>query len=112
MNTAALDSALVEELRRQHGVHTLILYGSHARGDATVESDVDVGRFADVPATVRDARLWNKVFLDAFVYPTARAEAPDAEMMKLCGGRVLLDERQLATALLEHLKVLDRQGPP
>jgi Nucleotidyltransferase domain len=36
-----LDSALVGDLRRAHGVHTVILYGSRARGDATAESDVD-----------------------------------------------------------------------
>lgn len=107
-----LDSALVEDLRREHGVHTLILYGSRARGDETPESDVDVAGFADVPVTARDARLWHGMFLDAFVYPTALAQAPDADMLKLCGGRVLLDERTLAVPLLELLAALDRQGPP
>jgi hypothetical protein len=107
-----LDAALIEDLRREHGVHTLILYGSRARGDATTESDIDVAGFAEVTETVRDARLWNGMFLDAFVYPTALARTPDADMLKLCGGRVLLDERQLAVPLLEHLATLDRQGLP
>jgi hypothetical protein len=107
-----LDSALTEELRREHGVHTLILYGSRARGDATPESDIDVAGFADVTATSRDARLWRGMYLDAFVYPVAVAQAPDAEMLKLCGGRVLLDERQLAGPLFDRLAALDRQGPP
>jgi len=106
-----LDAALIEDLRRDHGVHTLVLYGSHARGDATPESDVDVAGFAEVPETVRDARLWNGMCLDAFVYPTALAQAPDVDMLKLCGGRVLLDERQLAAPLLERLAALDRRGP-
>jgi hypothetical protein len=107
-----LDSALVDDLRRTHGVHTLVLYGSHAVGDATAESDIDVAGFADVPETVRDARIWNGMFLDAFVYPTALAQAPDVEMLKMCGGRTLLDERGIAGSLLERLAVLDRQGPP
>jgi uncharacterized protein len=107
-----LDSALVEDLRRAHDVHTVILYGSRARGDATAESDIDVVGFAEVPVTLRDARLWNGMYLDAFVYPTALAQAPDADMLKLCGGRVLLDERQLAGPLLAELAVRDRQPPP
>jgi hypothetical protein len=107
-----LESELIEDLRRAHGVHTLILYGSLARGDATPESDIDVAGFADVATTTRDARVWNGKFLDAFVYPTALAQSPDADLLKLCGGRVLLDERGLAVSLLEQLDALDRTGPP
>lgn len=107
-----LDAALVEDLVLAHRVHTLILYGSRARGDATPESDLDVAGFADVAETARDARLWNGIYLDAFVYPTALAQAPDADLLKLRGGRVLLDARSLAGPLLEHLEALDRRGPP
>jgi hypothetical protein len=103
---------LVDDLRRTHGVHTLVLYGSHAHGDATAGSDVDVAGFADVPGTVRDARPWRGWVLDAFIYPTALAQAPDTDMLKMVGGRVLLDERGIAGPLLERLAALDRQGPP
>jgi hypothetical protein len=106
------DAALVDDLRQTHGVHTIILYGSHAHGDATPASDVDVAGFADVPDTIRDARPWHGWLLDAFIYPTALAQAPDTDMLKLLGGRVLLDERGIAGPLLERLAVLDRQGPP
>jgi hypothetical protein len=46
------------------------------------------------------------------VYPSALAQAPDADMLKLCGGQVLLDERRLAAPLLESLAALDCKGPP
>jgi len=113
MRRVNLDDALIDELRRLHGAHTLILYGSRARGDATAESDVDVAAFADVEATTRDARLWEGVFLDAFVHPTAvAAAAPDVEMLKLERSRVLLDERGLARPLLERVAALAAKGPP
>lgn len=98
---------LVAEMRA-HGAHTLLLYGSHARGDATAESDVDVAAFADVPETYRDARLFEGVFLDAFIYPTSLAEsAPTEELLKLGGSHVLIDDRGLAAPLLERVAELE-----
>ncbi|HEY4056391.1 MAG TPA: nucleotidyltransferase domain-containing protein, partial [Kofleriaceae bacterium] len=106
------EAALVAELIAAHGAHTIILYGSRARGDATEESDIDVAAFADVERTTRDARRWNGFYLDAFVYPTAIASAPaDDEMLKFRGARVLLDDRDLARAFLASVHDHDARGP-
>ena len=105
------DAELIDELRRAYSAHTMILYGSYARGDATDESDIDVACFADVDDTSRDARLWHGIYLDGFVYPTKLATAPDLDMLKLVGGRVLVDDRALATPLLDQLAETDRRGP-
>lgn len=108
----SFEATLVDELRRVHGVHTIILYGSRSRGEATMESDVDVASYADIAEATRDARMWNGMFLDAFVYPTTRLdEAPDADVLKLCGGQVLLDERGLAGPYLDQVNALELQGP-
>ncbi|HEY1814089.1 MAG TPA: nucleotidyltransferase domain-containing protein [Kofleriaceae bacterium] len=100
---------VVAEMRRAHGAHAVILYGSHARGDATAESDVDVAAFADVSRVMRDARPWRGSYLDGFVYPTATEPEPD--LLKLVGGTILLDERGTARALLDRLDELERRGP-
>lgn len=100
---------LIAEMRAKHAVHTLVLYGSFARGDATAESDVDVAGFADIVETYRDARPWGGTFLDAFVYPTAVAtDTVTDELSKLAGGRVLVDERGLAAAMLARVDALER----
>jgi hypothetical protein len=109
----SFEESLVAELRRVHGVHTIILYGSRSRGEATPESDIDVACYADVAEGTRDARLWNDMYLDAFIYPSAQlGEAPTAKRLKLSGGQVLLDERGLAAAYLERIAALEEQGPP
>jgi hypothetical protein len=109
----SFEASLIDELRRTHGVHTIILYGSRSRGEATPESDIDVASYADGVESTRDARLWNEMYLDAFVYPTARlGEAPDADILKLAGGQVLLDERGLAQPYLDRIAALEQQGPP
>jgi hypothetical protein len=108
------EAALLDELQRVHGTHTIILYGSRARGDETPDSDIDVAGFADVATMTRDARLWRGLYLDGFIYPSAIAVAatPEPDLLKLVGGRVLLDDRGLAGPLLERLAALDREPPP
>jgi uncharacterized protein len=112
--TNGRDETLVAEIRRSHAAHTIILYGSRARGDATPDSDIDVAAFAEVATTMRDARHWHGLYLDGFVYPTAVATSPtlDPEMLNLADGRVLLDERGLAGALLDRVAAMDREPPP
>ena len=106
------EAALLEEIRRVHGAHTIILYGSHARGDATPDSDIDFAAFAEVATMTRDARRWRETYLDGFIYPSAAVTSLDPELLKLVGGRVLLDERGLAGPLLDRLAALDREPPP
>ena len=107
-----IEADVLAEIVRAHAPHTVILYGSRARGDATAESDVDIVAYADVDETYRDARRWNGVFLDVFVHPTAKAEETSEEELKLLGGEIVLDQRGLGAPLLERLAALDSAGPP
>ncbi len=47
---------LVAELVTVHGVHTVILYGSYARGDATAAADATIEAIAALVEQVTAAR--------------------------------------------------------
>lgn len=117
MLTDALLADMVAEQRAQHAIHTAILYGSHARGDATAESDLDFATWSDTHAAAmprRDARHWRGLVLDGFVYATASlvARPVDPDLLKLAGGRILADDRGLAGPLLAAIDAAYAAGPP
>jgi predicted nucleotidyltransferase len=101
----------VDLLRREHGCHTVILYGSRARGDAGVESDYDlIGFRADGPS-VRDARWIFGAYLDAFVYPESKVDETGSELLQVRGGAVLCEERGVGARLLARLEAVHAAGP-
>lgn len=94
------------------GCHTVVLYGSRARGDATEASDYDLAGFrADGPG-LRIAHQDFGGHLDAFVYPEAIAENGGEELLKLRGGKVLAQRDGAGDRLLERLDGIYDAGPP
>jgi uncharacterized protein len=101
---------VVAEVRASHQFHTLILYGSRARGAETPLSDFDLLAIThEGTRVVRDARPWRDVYLDLFIYPD-RLIKP-AQLMQVRGGRVLCQERGSGDALLGRIERLYRRGP-
>ena len=103
-------ASIVEEVCSKNRPHTLILYGSWARGDATATSDCDLlairkrGR-----GIVHDARKWRGIYLDIFVYPEAKLLP--SKLMHVRGGKVLKQKGQVGEQLLARLDRLHRRGP-
>jgi len=60
---------LVQELIDKNKCHTVILYGSRARGDATPQSDYDLMGVRKSGKKYRVAEKRNGIYLDIFVYP-------------------------------------------
>ena len=49
----------VKDISEKYQPHTIILYGSRARGDASPDSDIDIACFVDQPSATKDARILN-----------------------------------------------------
>lgn len=94
-----------------HGCHTVILYGSRARGDADDGSDVDLLCIRDDGAAIRDARVIDGVYFDAFVYPRDALATPDVSLLRILGGQVMRESNGEGTALLDRVRALFDEGP-
>lgn len=100
---------LVTLLRSKFSAHTILLYGSRARGDFTADSDWDASCVAPVDEERHYGWREGGAFMDVFVYPAFAEPTPDD--LRMLGARVLLDERGEASQYLEKLAALDARGP-
>jgi hypothetical protein len=94
-----------------HGCHTTILYGSHARGDATLHSDIDLICIREDGPAVRDARVVDGIYVDAFIYPEAALKTPEPPLLRVLGGFVIRERGGFGSALLTRLRELHDRGP-
>ncbi len=108
----AILSSIVQELKKIHHCHTIVLYGSRARGDDTATSDYDIAGFTN---TIHE-KQWlarfdetHQVFLDIFIYPTQELMAPNESHLQMSDGIVLIEQNEFGTHLLEKLKKLTHQ---
>lgn len=114
MPTSLSANALTElarELESRHRAILILLYGSHARGDANAESDIDILCIAEAAEPTTDARVWKGHPLDAWVYPRSALTTP-AEFPHLTGARILLDRDGIGLEFLEAIEREARKPPP
>ena len=111
MTPAQVLETVTNELCTKYGCHTVILYGSRARGDATEASDYDIIGVRDKGETLRDARLWNGVYLDIFVYAKNELDDPHSGMLDMRHGKVLREKDDTAKKFFAKLESMDAKGP-
>lgn len=115
MTLVQVDRQGIEKLARSlmaaQGCHTVILYGSWARGEATRDSDVDLFGVREHEPSVRDARVVDGIYIDAFIESEATLKAPDASLLQILGGVVLFERDGFGSALLARLAELRDRGP-
>lgn len=103
--------AIIEELCHVQGCHTVILYGSRAKGIHTANSDYDVLAICSTGSCRRDTRIWNGAYLDIFIYNERDLENIDPSFLRLRGGIVLREQFDWGHKLLARVEELFAAGP-
>lgn len=103
---------LVAEVCRRHAVHTVVLYGSRARGDDTASSDVDMIGVRATGGPHRDVTTWRGLSLDLHVHDEAGLAALlEQRTPDLLHARVLAQRDGFGDALVARVR--ERlAGPP
>jgi hypothetical protein len=102
---------ICDQLVRDAGAHTILLYGSRADDTANEFSDYDIAAFAQVAVSTRDTRVIEGQFLDVFVHPEAVLLNPSQEHLTLRGSRILIQRGMDATQFLAGLDTIFQNGP-
>lgn len=99
-------TAIVRTLRHKYRCHTILLYGSRARGQTTPTSDYDVvGVSARGPKT-RIARKQDGKYWDVFVYPEKDLRKLGDQHLSWKQARILFCETRYGQQLLRRISAL------
>ncbi len=105
-------TAVVDELCNVHGCHTVILYGSRAKGTHTPSSDYDLLAIRPTGESLQELRLWNGNYLDIFIYNEDDIINIDASFLRVREGIVLTEQENWGQRLLQQVNALFVAGPP
>ena len=105
--------AVAAEVVRRHGAHTVLLYGSRARGESTPSSDVDLIALRASGGPLRDVTPWNGLAFDVHVFDDAGVEKLVADRASsLAHARVLVERADAGQALVARIRARLAEPPP
>lgn len=98
----------VNRLIRKYGCHTVVLYGSRARGDFTAKSDYDLMGVRKGKA-LRLAKKEKGFYLDIFIYSERELKTPGEQHLYMKEGIVLFEKEKFGTQFLKNLKKIAKR---
>jgi uncharacterized protein len=102
----------IKRLREKYKCHTVILYGSRARGDWTESSDYDVMGFSkSIKDYVREAKKYRGKYLDMVAYGDKIQKDELKHMRHISGGTILLQKGKFGTNFLKAVDRCINKGP-
>lgn len=97
--------SIVAELVSKYKCHTVILYGSRARGDVTPFSDYDVVGIRRKGKNLRVARKKKGFYLDLTILPEREFRKIGENFLYLKGAKVLFEKTKFGSRLIRKLDV-------
>jgi len=98
--------SIVRELKNKYRCHTIVLYGSRARGLATSTSDYDVFGVRRNGEKTRIAKKQNGFYWDVFVYSENDLRKLNDQHLSWRGARILHGDSQYGRHLLLRIQKL------
>ncbi|MEB3229393.1 MAG: nucleotidyltransferase domain-containing protein [Leptolyngbyaceae bacterium] len=94
---------VINELESK-GYHTIILYGSRAKGKETKLSDYDLIAIGKNGKNLHENRLICGFYIDLFIYNEADVKNIDSSFLRVRGGIVLKEKDNLGQHILEKVE--------
>jgi predicted nucleotidyltransferase len=105
MNDPVLNS-IIRELKQKYRCHTVVLYGSRARGLTTPTSDYDVLGIRRQGEKTRIAKKQRGYYWDVFVYPEKDLRKLGDEHFAWKNARILYEDDRYGRDLLRRINKL------
>lgn len=100
---------IVNELVGKHRCHTVLLYGSRARGQETAKSDYDVMGVRKSGKKFRVARKQDGFYLDLFVFNEKDLKKVGENHLYMLPARILFQKDNYGTQFLRRLKAASKR---
>lgn len=112
LNQDLVFQKMLRHLEMNFNCHTIILYGSRARGiGITDSSDYDILAIRETGENLREADEFEGKFIDAWIYSESILDEADNSLIRIKDGLIIKQKKSFGTKLLKKIKKIFKAGP-